>query len=202
MPNIGRYERLKLRVEAEIPGMKVVRHGDSYFIRAIHWLLRVLSVGKFEPSRFTTTIGKHMYVSDTWMKSSDQSKYTTLRHEVIHMRQFRRWPMKFLDLPVLRLINFTIFSFCYLLVFPFRITLRSKFEREAYTQTLLVHYEIAGQYPLRMAQNLVSHMGANFSDSSYFYMWNNKAARKWAADTMVAIERGEIYNILDRVNLE
>lgn len=199
---MGRYETLKLRVESEIPGVKIIHHGDSYFIRGVHLFLRLLSFGKFDPSRFTTTIGKRMYVPNNWWGRSDQARYTTLRHELIHMRQFRQWPMKFLDLPVLRLINFILFSFCYLLVFPFRLTLRSRFEREAYTQTLLVHYEIMGFYTLRMKQVLENHMGENFGGSAYFYMWNSRAARKWTVDTMAAIERGEICNIMDRVTLE
>jgi len=199
---MGRYERLKLRVEAEIPGVKIIRHQDSYFLRTLHLLLRLLSLGKFDPSGFTTTIGRRMYVPNGWDMRSDLGRYSTLRHELVHMRQFRQWPMKFLDLPVLRLINFFIFSFCYLLVLPARLTLRSRFEREAYTQTLLVQYEVEGSFSLRTAQRLVARMGSHFGGSAYFFMWNSAAARKWAATTMEAIERGEITNTLDRVDLE
>ena len=199
---MGRYERLKLRVGAEIPGVKIIRHQDSYFLRTLHLLLRLLSLGRFDPSGFTTTIGKRMYVPNNWDMWSDLSRYSTLRHELVHMRQFRQWPMKFLDLPVLRLVNFFIFSFCYLLVLPVRVTLRSRFEREAYTQTLLVQYEVEGSFSLRTGQRFVARMGSHFGGPAYFFMWNNKAARKWAAATMEAIERGEITNTLDRVDLE
>lgn len=200
---LGRYNILLDRVEKEIPGVKVILHKDSWLMKVIHFLLKVLTFGKFEPNRFTTTIGKRMYVPNDWHFVSDQSKYVTLRHELIHMRQFRRWPFKFLDLPVLRLINFLLFSFCYIFVMiPTVWSMRAKFEREAYTQTLLTHYEIMGKWHLSVIGRLVSNMGKYFGGSDYFYMWDKKKAMKWAAQTMSDIEDGLITNDRDRVGLD
>jgi hypothetical protein len=197
----NRFDILWARVQEEIPGAKIVLRKDSLFLKIIDRLLRILTRNKFDPREFTTTIGKTMYVDGDWYIKSDQERYLTLRHELIHMRQFRRWPFKFLDYPVLRLINLVIFSFCYLLVLPLKWTLRSSFEREAYTQTLLVHYEIAGSYTLDRAMRITAHMSRNFGGPAYFYMWDSHAARKWAAKTMLAIEGGKIKNDRDRVDL-
>ena len=195
-----RYTTLLDRVKLEIPGVRVILHKNSRCIRAIYALIRVFSKG-FDSSHYTTTIGKRMYVPDDWYNRSPRLRYEVLRHELVHMRQFRRWPFRFFDLPVLRLVNFLTVSFCYLLVLPTKRTMRAKFEREAYTQTLLVRYEIYGPYTLDIAMRLTSKMARVFGGPDYFYMWSAPDARKWAAATMEAIEKGLIKNDRDRVDL-
>jgi hypothetical protein len=197
-----RYDQLLARIKEEIPEVKIIKFKDSWFIRMIHVFLKILTFGKFEPDTYTTTIGTRMYVRDSWDHKPDQEKYLILRHEVIHMRQARRWPFPALDRKGTRWINFFLFSFCYLFAAPTKWTLRAKFEREAYTQTLLTHFEIAGKWYLHMIEHLVAHMGKTFSGPDYFFMWDKMKAMKWAAQTMVDIEERRIVNDRDRVDLE
>ncbi|MCF6205302.1 MAG: hypothetical protein L3J47_00210 [Sulfurovum sp.] len=190
---------MKLRVEAEIQGFKVVLHKNSAFMLAIHFVLKVLSLGKVVPARYTTTIGKTMYVPNNWPILGDQAKYAILRHEVVHLRQFRQWPFRFLDYRGLRLVNALLFGVAYLLALPTLWTLRAKFEREAYTQTMLVVFEDRGEFTTRKRQALARNMGIHFGGPGYLYMWNRARAKEWANKVMDDIESGKITNTMDQV---
>lgn len=198
-----KYEMLLANITDEIKGFKIVKFQDSRFIRTVHFLVKIITLFKFDPgkSRFTTTIGKVMYVPNDWDRAGDKSRYKILRHELVHLRQFRRWPFPFLDLPVLRIVNVFLFSFCYLFVaIPGVWSLRAKFEREAYTQSMLSAHELVGGFSVHQRLDYTEFMGEIFGGPSYFWMWRRRAAVHWAMQTMLDVELGNITNDRDRID--
>lgn len=187
-----KFAALLTRVKVEFPRFSV-KERDKSWLRWIFWPLQKVLRQDF--SEFTTTIGSTMYVGPNWAGKSPTAKYMTLRHEIIHTRQFHRWPLG----PSLWVLNHVLMAFCYLFVLPLLWSFRAKFEREGYAQTLLVEHELYGGFSeARMEQN-ATWIAATFGGSAYFFMWRKKAAHAWAIETQRKIMVGEITNPKDRV---
>lgn len=197
MASINRYQILLDKFKKTYPNFRVKNRSGTW----VQFVLSVLGVFSRQKYRgFTTTIGQTMYVDSTWDKRSPNSKYKVLRHEIQHVRQFHRWPMPFLDHPVIWRVNALIMGLCYLLVLPVLWTMRAKFEREGYTQTLLVDKELKGVISDNRMEANARRMTKTFGGSPYMFMWRKKAAYKWSMETQRKINAGEITNQRDRVD--
>lgn len=201
----SRFDLLWAAVRIEIPGARIVRKSDSWFMGAAFGLLKLLTtaftLGRAKPNRstFTTTIWRTLYVPDNFWERSDEDRYRLLRHELVHLRQFRRWPSEFLGKRGVWRINAVIMSFCYLFVFPVKWTLRAKLEREGYVQSMLSWYELH-DFDDEWCNRYIEKMGKAFGGAVYAYMWNGTDARSWARATMHDIETGYIKNDRDNVD--
>lgn len=191
---LDRYQILSNRVQAMYPRFRVKERGKSW-LAPIFWLLGKITGQDY--SSFTTTIFSTMYVGPGWIEDTPSQKYRTLRHEMVHIRQFHElllprwlWP-----------INHILMALCYTLVFPVFLTMRAEFEREGYTQSMLVHFELNGPFSERSMESWARWIAETFGGSAYAWMWNRKKAYAWAMDTMRKINSGEITNHLDRVEL-
>lgn len=197
MADINRYQVLLENFKKEYPRFKV-KDRNGTWVQGVLSILGVFTRQKY--AGFTTTIGTTMYVDRSWTNRRSDSKYQTLRHEIQHVRQFHRWPMPFLDHAVIWRINALIMGLCYLFVLPAIWTLRAKFEREGYTQTLLVEKEIKGSISEDRMEANARRLAKTFGGSAYFFMWRKKAAYEWAMETQRKINAGEITNQRDRVD--
>lgn len=192
MPHIDRFVVLSDQVRARYPRFTVTRR-DRSWLAPIFWLLQKIT--RQDYSNFVTTIFSTMYVGSSWGTDSSVSKYKTLRHEMKHIDQFHRWPMGRWAWPV----NHVLMSIAYLLLLPVLWTFRAMFEREGYTQTLLVEFEMNGPFSdARMEEN-ARWMATTFGGSAYLFMWRKSAAYAWAMDVQRKINAGEISNPTDRV---
>ncbi|HTJ42065.1 MAG TPA: hypothetical protein VL463_08195, partial [Kofleriaceae bacterium] len=131
----SRYEDLCAQLRREFPRFRVIAKRDSRLQRAIHRALVILTFGGMRGylDDFVTTIGSTIYVCSDWNDRSDGDRWATMRHEAVHLRQFRRW-----TLPGMALL--------YLLV-PLPIGLayfRMRFERAAYEETIRVNFDLYG----------------------------------------------------------
>ncbi len=189
---IDRYELLCARVKSSYPRFNVKERGRSW-LAPIFWLLQKIT--RRDYSLFTTTVFSTMYVGTGWPKFSSNDKYKFLRHEMMHIKQFHRWPLGRWAWP----INHLIVALCYLFVFPVLWTMRSKFEREGYTQNLLVDYELAGDITELQMEANATWMAQTFGGSDYLFMWRKTPAYAWAMDTQRQIKAGLIANPTDRV---
>jgi hypothetical protein len=192
MPSIDRFAILSQKTKDQFPRFSVVSR-DKSWLRPIFWLLSKLTSRDY--SGFTTTIFSTMYVGSDWGSSSSNSKYRTLRHEREHIKQFHRWPLGRWAWPV----NHVLMGLAYLLVLPVIWTLRAKFEREGYTQTLLVEFELGGPISDSRMEENARWLAETFGGPTYLFMWRKKAAYAWAMETQRAINAGEISNPQDRV---
>jgi hypothetical protein len=190
---LDRYELLRLKTRSEFPRFKVMKRRASW-MKPIFWLLRRATGHPY--TGFTTTVFSTMYVDDTWDTETSDVRYSILRHEKKHIEQFHRWPLGRWAWPV----NHLITALCYVLVLPLLWTLRAAFEREGYTQTLLVQYELEGEFSELQMENNAVWISDIFGGSAYFFMWRRKAAYAWAMDIQRRINAGEVTNDKDRID--
>ena len=126
--------------------------------------------------RNQTTIGQTVYVTADWDDRAAEQRYVTMRHELVHMRQFRRY-----TLPGM--------AFLYLLV-PLPLGLawfRARFEKEAYAESIRAWAEVFGPaYPRR--PEIREHVLRQFTSGSYGWMWPfPRAFDRWFDEAMADI---------------
>jgi len=189
-----RYQLLTDKVKREFPRFGVKKR-DSSWLAPIFFVLKKITGQSYET--FTTTVFSTMYVGPSWDKKSPDEKYKTLRHEKKHIRQFHCFPFGRWAWP----LNHLIMAIFYLLILPVRWTFRAKFEREGYTQSMLVHYELNGPFSESEMEGWARWLADTFGGSAYAWMWSKQKAYAWAMKTMKAINAGEITNPQDRVDL-
>ena len=129
------YEEKTRLIYAEFPDFKIVAKKSSRMMRSIDRFLRLITFGKATRfmTSFITTIGTTMYVPDMWEQHSEMTKYEIVSHELIHMRQAKRWGM-------------VLFALLYIFL-PVPLGwawFRTKFEMEAYEESLRVIGERKG----------------------------------------------------------
>jgi hypothetical protein len=157
----SRYDQLLEDLRAEFPRFRLVRKDQSRFQRAIHYTLVAVTFGGMRRylDTFQTTIGSTVYVTPDWDERSEETRYVTLRHEAIHLRQFRKY-----TLPGMALLYV-------LLPFPMGLSwFRAYFEKEAYAETIRAAAEVYGpDYPrgTEYRRAIIDQ----FVGPSYGWMW-------------------------------
>ena len=156
-----KLEILLNEIELEFPGFKIIDKRDSRFQKIIHHALRIITLGSMSRylEGYHTTMGQKVYVARSWNLLSDDSKYQVLRHELVHIRQFRKY-------------SFIGMAFLYLLVpLPFGLSyFRAKFEKEGYRESILAAAEVFGIEHVKrecFRDNVIQQ----FTSSAYGWMW-------------------------------
>lgn len=175
-PSVDRAERYLSELARELPGVRVVDKAGSRLCRLLDVALRVVTLGRQSAfmTRYVTTIGKTIYVPEGWAERSEADRYATLRHEAVHLRQFRRYG---------RLGT----SLLYLLpILPMGLALgRARLEQEAYAETLRATAEVGG---LEAAERLREHVVRQFVSGAYGWMWPFPGAiHRWLDRTLEEI---------------
>lgn len=158
---MDRYERLVAKLKNEIPGFRIIRKDRSRLHRAIDRTLKIVTFGRMTSylDSYQTTIGKTIYVTADWDAISADSRYVTLRHEAIHLRQFRK-----LTLPVMAVLYI-------LLPLPMGLAwFRARFEMEAYAESIRAAAEVWGPAHVRGASYRARLIG-QFTGPNYGWMW-------------------------------
>lgn len=162
---VNRYDALVAALRVEFPRFRIVRKDRSPLHRAIHRALIVLTFGQMRTylDSFQTTIGRTVYVTADWDDRDPDERYVTLRHEAVHLRQFRRF-----TLPGMALLYV-------LLPLPMGLAwCRAAFEKEAYAESIRAAAEVWGpEYPRRRAYR--DHVIGQFTGPSYGWMWPFRA---------------------------
>lgn len=171
----SRYEDLLAELRREFPRFRVIAKRDSRFQHAIHKALVIVTFGRMRGylDDYVTTIGSRVYVSSDWEHRSDGDRWATMRHEAVHLRQFRRW-----TLPGMALL--------YLLV-PLPAGLayfRMRFERAAYEETIRCNAELYGLGYVK--GELRAHVIEQFTGPTYGWMWPFRRALERWYDAQVA----------------
>ena len=154
----------------EFPGFRVVRKDRSRFQRALHRTLVIVTFGQMRDylSSYQTTIGKTVYVTPDWDERHPDDRYVTLRHEAVHLRQFRRY-----TLPGMALLYV-------LLPLPVGLAwFRARFEQAAYAETIRATAEVWGIERAR-DRKLRERILDQFLGPSYGWMWPfRRALERW-----------------------
>lgn len=167
---MDRYDQLVAALEREIPGFRIVRKDRSRLHLAIDRVLRVVTFGRMTSylGSYQTTIGKTVYVTADWESIDRLHRYVTLRHEAVHLRQFRRW-----TLPVMALLYIFVplplgLAYC-----------RARFEWAAYAESIRAAAEVWGAHAPR-APGYRRHIVEQFVGPSYGWMWPfRRSVERW-----------------------
>jgi hypothetical protein len=149
-------------------GVRIVSKADAWHQRVIGRALWLVTLGGQASylSRYVTTIGRTIYVTPDWHARSAVDRYLTLRHEAVHVAQFRRY----------RLLPMAV---AYLLLpLPFGLSwCRMRLERQAYEETVRAAFELGGR-PL--AESMRAQIIDQFTSAAYGWMWPfPRALARW-----------------------
>lgn len=148
-------------LRAEFPGLRIVKKQDHPWSQRIDKLLRGLTLGGQSAyvSTYTTVLGRTIYLPTSWDTRSDESRYITLRHEAVHLRQFRRYGVLGMTL---------IYG---LPVLPVGMAMgRAWIEWRAYQETLRAYADVYG--PRAAADpTLHAYILLQFTGPAYLFMW-------------------------------
>jgi hypothetical protein len=177
---VNRYDVLVEALRREFPRFRVVRKDRSPLHKAIHHALVVLTLGRMRSylDGYQTTIGSTVYVTCDWDDRDPDERYVTMRHEAIHLRQFRRF-----TLPGMALLY---------LFLPLPMGLawfRARFEKEAYAETVRAAAEVWGPEAPR-APAFRRRVLDQFTGAAYGWMWPFRSGlERWYDGVLVTIER-------------
>jgi len=124
-----------------------------------------------------TTIGQTIYLPEGWRARTPESRFITLRHEAVHLRQFRRFG----------LIGTALIYLVPLL--PMGLAWgRARLEWEAYAETLRATGEVHGVEAMR-SQHLQEHILRQFTGPAYGWMWPfEKTVQSWIDEAVSEFE--------------
>lgn len=171
-----RYDALVEALRAEFSGFRIVRKDRSPLHRAIHHALRALTLGRMSSylDAYQTTIGRTVYVTADWDDQDADHRYVTLRHEAVHLRQFRRFTLP--GMAVLYL----------LLPLPMGLAwFRAGFEKAAYAESIRAAAEVWGPAHPRRPE-FRRHVIGQFTGAAYGWMWPFRGALERWYDRVLA----------------
>jgi hypothetical protein len=176
-----RYAALVAALRAEFPRFRIVRKDRSPLHKLIHHALRAITLGRMTSylDSFQTTIGSTVYVTPDWDAWDPDHRYVTLRHEAIHLRQFRRY-----SLPGMAILYV-------LLPLPMGLAwCRARLEWEAYAESIRAAAEVWGPaYPRRPAYR--EYIIGQFTGASYGWMWPFRAQlERWYDRVLASLSTG------------
>lgn len=137
-----KVQALKDELDEHIPDWEVVYKNDqedwpTWWLQVFKWFIHVIglvssSTEKILMEDFAQATGSYILVpwSEEEFDLHKEHIYSTVRHEYVHMRDMRRFPV--------------LFQLSYLLP-PAFITFRAYWEMRGYTATMLVEYEEHGE---------------------------------------------------------
>lgn len=163
---------LEMSILTEFPSFKIVNKSDSWLMRVVNVILKILTLGAQSTfmSGYTTTIGNTVYVSSNWISYTTSQRLIILRHERVHMRQRKKYTMPLFTL---------LYLFAYL---PGGLAyFRMKFEKEAYEETMNAMCDLLISGPqLLQTKEYKAQMVAHFTGPEYFWMWPfKKSIEAW-----------------------
>jgi len=155
------YEAYMAGLQRDFPKLVVIDKADSAFCRALDVALRGLTFGG--QSRFmthyVTTIGARIYVPSTWSERPAAERYCVMRHEAVHLAQFRR----------LGLVGMALVYV--LLPIPAGFAAgRAWIEWEAYRETVIATWQVHGPEVAR-GDRLRDEIIRRFTGPDYGWMW-------------------------------
>lgn len=170
MSERDRLDVLLDEIRAEFPKVRIIPKPESRFQRGIARLLKIVSFGLIKDylDGYHTTVGQRIYVTGDWEQISRNRRYLTLRHELVHVRQFRRY-----TLPLMAILYV-------LLPLPVGLAwFRAHFEKQAYAEEIRAAAELHGIDHVRSAE-FRANIIEQFTGPAYGFMWPfRRAMERW-----------------------
>ncbi len=150
----ARTERLQAALKAEIPAFRVIYKDESRLHRAIAAVVRPLNARYLQD--YTTVIfGSVAFPSRAWRAQiGELAIYEVLRHEAVHLRDARRFPV--------------LFELSWLLLpLPTLLTARAYWEWRGYAESMRARVELG----LPVDDAWIEHVVQRFVGADYGFMW-------------------------------
>jgi hypothetical protein len=182
-PDRDRLALLLDELAAEFPDFQIVEKPTSRSQRALHLALAIVTLGQNRSylDGYHTTIGRRIYVTADWESMSRDRRYLVLRHERIHLRQFRRFGLAGM--------------IALYLLFPLPLGLayfRARFERDAYAESIRGAAELYGAEHVR-EPSFRDHILDQFTGPSYGWMWPfRRSLERWYERVLAGLGRPEV----------
>ena len=117
-------------LQAQYPKMKMVKIADSKFFKIVFWFAKNIFRMKEDYAKdFSIILGWTLYTCGDWDTLPDIEKLVLIEHESVHFGQKTNW----LFGPKFAWLNYYLFTFAVIALLPILLTMRSHFEREAYS---------------------------------------------------------------------
>ncbi|MCB9740029.1 MAG: hypothetical protein H6747_12255 [Deltaproteobacteria bacterium] len=147
-------EALCEALQAEIPGFGILYKDESRLHRAIGALVRPLN-DRYLQDYTTVLFGKVAFPSRAWRAAVGEAAiYEVLRHEAVHLRDARRFPV--------------LFELSWLLLpLPTVLTLRALWEYRGYAESLRARVDLG----LPVDDAWIDWVVARFTGPDYGFMW-------------------------------
>lgn len=173
-------EEYLLQLKKEFPKLRFINKRQSASQRLIDVVLKIVTFGAQNAylTQYVTTLGSHIFLPDGWDERSNAEKYIVLRHEAVHLRQFKKYTWLgmafFYTLPIL----------------PMGLAWgRARLEWEAYAETLSANAECYGIEAARDPE-LHAHIIRQFCSGAYGWMWPFPGTiKKWIRGHVSMLDR-------------
>ena len=155
------YQAYIKSLQERFKGFQVIEKSESRLQRVIDRLLRVITFGGQSAymSEYVTTLGTRIYTPSNWSSRPAAHRYCVMRHEAVHVAQFRRYG--WLGMGTLYL----------LLPLPVGFAAgRAWLEWEAYRETLIATWQVAGKEAAH-SEALRADILRRFTGPDYGWMW-------------------------------
>ena len=161
-------------IQKEFPDFKVVCKNQSKFML---FLSKVLFFNKKFMSHYVTTIGNTIFVPDPSFFDDDDSAFSVIAHEYVHMCDHKKYGLLFnfgyLFPQILSLLSLLSFYdkkwlFCLLFLLPLPSIGRTYFEYRGYSMSMACYYWIYKEKPP------IPHYVDYFTTSLYYWMYPHK----------------------------
>lgn len=145
-------EALEADLRRELPRFAVCYKNESPLQRFIGKL--VYPFCRTYGTNYTTAMSGRVYFPSRAFceRQGAATVYATLRHEAVHLRDARRFPV--------------LFQLSYLLLLPAVFTTRAIWEWRAYKETLRVELELYGE----IGDRVIEHIARRFTGPDYLFM--------------------------------
>lgn len=162
------------------PRLRIIAKGDSRLCRLIDRTLKIITFGGQDRflTDFVTTLGQRIYVPDDWDRVPPGERYCTLRHEAVHVAQFRRY-------------TFPVMVLLYVLM-PLPVAFapgRTWLEWRGYQETLRSHWQVYGPAHAK-SESMIQHVVARFTGPEYAWMWiAGRQVRRWVVNELARLDQ-------------
>ena len=157
-------------IQEEFPSFKVVCKDQSKFML---FLSKILFFNKKFMSHYVTTVGNTIYIPDSSFFDDDESAFSTIAHEYVHMCDHKKYGMLFnvgyLFPQILSLLSLLSFYdikwlFCLLFLLPLPSIGRTYFEYRGYSMSMACYYWLYKEKPP------ITYYVDYFATSLYYWM--------------------------------
>lgn len=142
------FEDLEYKLKQEFPKFKVVEKENSQLMKFFNFFAKLWN--PYFMRSYTTVLGYTVYMPASFINTV--AGYDILRHEAVHMRQFKKWN-------ILQTISYAIL--------PIGPSFRAYWEYQGYVESMRVRHELGWG----LSDTYIEDIVGQFTGPAYLFMW-------------------------------